>query len=326
MSQLKWYACEIHCHTKNSDGEFTVLGLTKAARERKIDGICLTDHNTQSGLCQTDKTVVPVLPGVEWTTFYGHMLVLDCKKELDWRKCNLDNIDDMISQIKDNNGLVGIAHPYQLGTPICTGGHWDFEINDWSKIDFIEIWSDGKPFLNAANSRAIKLWHSRLDEGYHISPTFGRDWHKVRDNSFISACTYLGIENSIVTPSEMKKAIMNGRISVSAGPLFYMKTQDDNYSGDLIAQGEIELEFVIDMNRMKKVADRNLIIPKKIRLVTNNEETVFTLDVEGKCQKAKVLLRKGHWYSAELWGQENEKEHTLLAVTAPIYIKDLKDE
>ena len=322
MTRINWHACEMHCHTKNSDGEFTVLGLTKTAKERRIEGLCLTDHNTQSGWEEASKMSLPILPGVEWTTYYGHMLVLDCEKEVDWRDATPDNIDEKIKAVKNNNGVVGRAHPYQLGTPICTGGHWDFNVTDWSNVDFIEIWSEGKPFLNAANSRAIKLWHSHLDEGNHIAPTFGRDWHRAKGDLFISACTFLGIEGDKLTPEEMKKAILCGRTCVSVGPLFYMKTKNDEYVGDTISQGELELEFIIDMNRIKKVADRSLISPRKIRLVTNNEETVANLDVEGTKQSAKVLLRKGQWYSAELWGQENEKEHTLLAVTAPIYIKE----
>lgn len=322
MMKLSWHTCEMHCHTKNSDGEFTVLGLAKIAKERSIEGLCLTDHNTQSGWKETSKMSLPILNGIEWTTYYGHMLVIDCQKEVDWRDAVPDNIDSKIAQVKENNGLVGIAHPFQLGTPICTGGHWNFNIKNWDNVDFIEIWSEGKPFLNSSNSRAIKMWHSILDSGSHVAPTFGRDWHRAKGDSFISACTYLGMESEEVTPQKMREAIVNGRMVVSVGPLFYMRTEKGDNVGDTIDAGETVIEFIVKMDRLKKASDRSFILPKKIRLVTNNEETVVNLDVKGTKQKGKVFLRRGHWYSAELWGQENEKEHTLLAVTAPIYINN----
>ena len=40
-----WFACELHCHTLHSDGDFSVEELMRTARERLLDGINLTDHN-----------------------------------------------------------------------------------------------------------------------------------------------------------------------------------------------------------------------------------------------------------------------------------------
>lgn len=46
---LKWFPCEMHCHTLHSDGKFTVESLMQTAKEYGLSGIALTDHNTVSG-------------------------------------------------------------------------------------------------------------------------------------------------------------------------------------------------------------------------------------------------------------------------------------
>jgi hypothetical protein len=85
----RWIPCELHTHTKNSDGNYTLLELVNKAKEIGLECIALTDHNTISGYPQiTDeviKTGIQIIRGIEWTTFYGHMVVLGAKKYVDWR-------------------------------------------------------------------------------------------------------------------------------------------------------------------------------------------------------------------------------------------------
>lgn len=302
----KWFPCELHCHTFHSDGRFTVEELMKTAGERNISGICLTDHNTMSGWEETDKYSSPVvLKGIEWTTFFGHMLVLGAGSYVDWRDAVPDNIDEKMTEVKAQGGLVGVAHPFQLGTPVCTGGHWDYRVRDWSLVDYMEIWSEGCPYLNTANRRAIALWHSLLDKGYRLAPTFGRDWHSADGNEIITACTYLLCEK--LTPENMKKAIKTGKTVVSAGPLFYFETADGKTIGDTVSAGETVFNFAADTERSPEMK------PKTIRLITNNSEEVLNIPYEENLT-VKIQTAKKHWYSAELW-----QDDTLLAVTAAMY-------
>ena len=190
LDAKNWFACELHCHTVHSDGDFTAETLLATARERKLDGICLTDHNTQSGVPEAQAIgTLPVLGGMEWTTYFGHMPVLDCKRDVDWRDALPDTIDEKLRQVHENGGICGVAHPFQIGTPICTGGHWDYNVQDWALVNYMEIWSEGAPYLNTANRRAIRLWESILDRGFHLTPTFGRDWHRPTKNIYPAACT-----------------------------------------------------------------------------------------------------------------------------------------
>ena len=215
----KWYPCELHCHTLHSDGSFTVDGLLSAAKSRELSGICLTDHNTVSGWEETDNEKdLAVLKGIEYTTYHGHMLCLGTDKIIDFT--GMSNIDSTIGYFRDNGGLVGIAHPFQLGTPICTGGHWDYNITRWENVSYIEVFSEGCPYLNTPNKKARALWHSLLDNGYKIAPSMGRDWHRTNGDINLAACTYLLCDDGKLTADKMKQAIKEGRTFITTGPFF----------------------------------------------------------------------------------------------------------
>ena len=127
---MSYLPCELHCHTIHSDGDFTVSELQKAAADDHLAIIALTDHNTFSGWDELDDNIIPAIRGIEWTTYFGHMLVLGANDFVDWRDAQPDNIDEKIKQVKAVGGIVGIAHPYQLGSPLCTGGRWEFNVRD----------------------------------------------------------------------------------------------------------------------------------------------------------------------------------------------------
>lgn len=308
----KWYACELHCHTLHSDGAFTVRELTETAQSRLLEGICLTDHNTISGWEETEsENALAVLKGIEYTTYHGHMLSLGIKKPEIWY--TISNIDSTIEKIKDEGGIVGIAHPFQLGTPICTGGHWDYKITKWENVSYMEIFSEGSPFMNTANKKARRLWHSLLSRGYKITPTMGRDWHNARGDIFPSACTYLLIDGEI-TAEKMKQAIKKGRTVVSAGPLFTFVTDEGSTIGDEIPDGECSFNFSIDFSRHNKMEPERKITPEKIVITSKKGEREYPV-----ADKIRITLENDSWYSAELWGSIDEKQNMLLAVTAPIY-------
>lgn len=320
MNDICWYACELHCHTLHSDGQFSVGELIRAAEERHLDGLCLTDHNTRSGVRETEGVSSPaVLPGMEWTTYHGHMLVLGCRQFVDWRDVRLDNIDDKMRAVREAGGLVGVAHPFQLGTPICTGGRWDFRVRNWALVNYLEVWSEGKPFLNFSNLRALGLWHSLLDRGFRIAPTFGRDWHGSSDELLPSACTYLGVPEGALTPEKMKAALQAGRTCVSAGPLLCLCADGRYVQGDSVPSGRAELCCTVELTRLSYF-DGSRIAPRTVRLITNGGEPVSETPVTGGRTEENIFLESGRWYAAELWGRRDGEENTLLALTPPLYI------
>ena len=128
---MSYLPCELHCHTEHSDGDFTVRELQTSADADHLALIALTDHNTYSGWEELDDSIVPAIRGIEWTTYFGHMLVLGAREFVDWRDAVVNNIDEKIAEVKEQGGIVGIAHPFQLGSPMCTGGRWEFNVRNW---------------------------------------------------------------------------------------------------------------------------------------------------------------------------------------------------
>ncbi len=313
----KWYPCELHCHTLHSDGSFSVNELISAAKSRELAGICLTDHNTISGWEETDgQDEIAVLNGIEYTTYDGHMLCLGTDKIIDFT--DISNIDCTIKDFRESGGLVGIAHPFQLGTPICTGGHWDYNITKWEHVNYIEVFSEGCPYLNTANRKARALWHSLLDKGYKIAPSMGRDWHRTNGDINLAACTYLWCDEGKLTGDKMKSAIKGGRTFITTGPYFTFTTADGFTVGDEITAGENTLQIILDAERQREIAPGQSFAFKEIRLVSNGGKTVKTVPATEK--NLTFAFESGQWYSLELWGDIDEKTDTLLAFTGAMYV------
>jgi predicted metal-dependent phosphoesterase TrpH len=73
---------DLHAHSTRSDGTFTPAELVRLARERGLDGVALTDHDTTDGLDEAadaaEEIGVRLVPGVEFSAMYEgssiHML------------------------------------------------------------------------------------------------------------------------------------------------------------------------------------------------------------------------------------------------------------
>ena len=202
-------------------------------------------------------------------------------------------------------------------TPICTGGRWDYNVKDWSLVNYMEIWSEGCPFMNTPNRRTLNLWHSLLDKGYRITPTFGRDWHRATRDVYHSACTYLLCEGEL-TDKKIREAVETGRSVISMGPLFYF-TVDGKNIGDEVTAGESEIEFTVDFSRMEKMGVSEAVTPKEIRFISFGGETVSVIPLAQS--RTSIRLKENNWYNAELWGSIDSEENCLIALTAPVYTK-----
>lgn len=310
----KWYPCELHCHTLHSDGSFSIKELLDTAKERHLSGICLTDHNTVSGWDEIDLYAdIPVLKGTEYTTYHGHILSLNAGKMID---CfNITDIDSDLRIIRESGGLVGMAHPYQLGTPICTGGRWDYDVKDFSLVNYMEIWSEGEMLMTPANHRARKWWLSLLDKGYRIAPTFGRDWHRTAGNKLIGACTFLHIDGEI-TPEGIKEAIKSGRTQLSLGILMDINA-DGSSIGDTLKPGKKDFTLNLDYTRADLFSSEYTLSAEVLRIITKGDKTIY----EGKAENCTISLdlEENSYYIFELWGKLNGEDGHLISLSAPIY-------
>lgn len=316
---MSYLPCELHCHTVHSDGDFTVAGLQKAAAEDHLSLIALTDHNTSSGFEEVDQSIVPVLKGIEWTTYFGHMLVLGANDFVDWRDADPDNIDEKMKAVRAAGGVVGIAHPFQDGSPLCTGGRWEFNVRDFRNVDYIEVWHEAFSPKNTENDRALDMYTRLLDEGYRLAAVYGRDWHRPAAAERHWGCTYLHFDGGAATPDGAKKAIRLGKTVASTGAKFIFRVHrlGKTYGlGSTIPRGNAIFSFFTDLHSREKNAGRETIEYKTIKIVTNGGKTA--LETRCDTRHERLRLERGHWYRAELWGDVDGKRK-ILAVTSPVY-------
>lgn len=315
---MKYIPCELHCHTIHSDGDFTPATLQQAAVDNELSLIALTDHNTLSGTKELNSNIIPFIKGIEWTTYFGHTLVLGAKNFVDWRDAVPNNIDDKIEAVKKAGGTVGVAHPFQCGSPICTGGRWEFNVTKWENVNYIEIWHEAFHDGNTENERALAFWTSLLDKGYHLGASYGKDWHRPQNKNTLFGCTYLGIDGEINEENALE-AIKNGRMVISVGAAFSF-TVSQNHTiyniGESISDGTAIFQFNCNPEARKNHYGNKNIEYQAIRIVTNGNKTVCEADKNA--ESIEIELQKNHWYRAELWGTINGKEQPL-AITSPVY-------
>ena len=317
---MKWYPVELHTHTEHSDGDFTVAGLVEAARNRGFAAVALTDHNTASGLREfypaLEREGLVGVAGIEWTTYFGHMLVLGEQGYTDWRGVQPPEIDQSIANIHKNGGIVGIAHPFALSNPVNTGYHWEFQVADWTAIDYLEVWSRDDAPRKIQSLRAFALWEQLLDRGCRITATSGRDWH--REDTFAYAHTYVGD----LTQDAILNAIRAGHVCLAAGPLLTMRGTDAAGRqweiGDELPAGEIEVELAIDETTLPNDWDRSQVQMQELRLVQNGR-VLAVCPVQSR-QHLHLSAAPG-WLRADLIGTYYGRTGQHLAFTNPLFIR-----
>lgn len=327
---MRWLACELHAHTLHSDGKMTLTELASAAAKLGFECVALTDHNTMSGLADKEETEcragVAILPGMEWTTFHGHMVTVGLAEYVDWREANTGNIHDGVSAVHARGGVAGLAHPFRIGSPACTGCYWEYEVDDWNDFDYIEAWSGTFAPIKTDNARAFSLWTDKLNEGYRLAATSGRDWHDAAETDEPISVTYLRLDDeSRPVAEEAVEALRRGRVSVTIGPLVTLEAEASAASygiGDVVPVGEglatarIGIDFSVRQGlwalaapayRIRLSGNKGVLEERAVPATEGTEDLSMAVPTEG-------LL----WMRAELWGIVRGVT-TLIAFTNAIY-------
>ncbi|MCM3626233.1 CehA/McbA family metallohydrolase [Paenibacillus glycanilyticus] len=327
---MRWMACELHSHTDHSDGRQSLLELAQGAKALGFDCVALTDHNTMTGLKDREiveqETGLTIISGMEWTTFYGHMVTIGLTEFVDWRPAGPGDIHEGIEQVHALGGIAGMAHPYRIGNPICTGCFWEFEIRDWNQLDYIEVWSGTFPSIKTDNTRAFRLWTDRLNDGFKIAATSGRDWHVQEQTDTPISVTYLQLDESKGSVTEQAvRALAEGKASVTMGPLvtLELRTEKMIYTiGDCVPEQErsssyeavVEIDFQVREGLWEFPEARYLItLMSNLGVIgernASPEQEQYRFEIRGNGLK---------WVRAELKGTVRGAR-TIIAFTNAIY-------
>lgn len=220
----RWFAGEMHSHTNHSDGRASLAEVRQAIREKGLDFMVLSDHNTIAAHPEIPRENCNplVIPGLEWTTFHGHAVAVGIREYVDWRARREDTLQDKIDAVHRQGGLVSIAHPFTVGDPFCTGCEWEYHNVDLSQVDLLEIWSGSWQKTAIPNWRALTWWDELLNQGLRITGVGARDLHRLEQldesdapNTYVYAWA--------CSQAEILTALKRGAVQVSVGPLADVK-------------------------------------------------------------------------------------------------------
>ncbi|MDA1330420.1 MAG: PHP domain-containing protein [Chloroflexi bacterium] len=127
---------EFHCHT-NASGDSLVrpADLVKTCRDRGIDRVIITDHNSIRGALEAQR-IAPdmVIVGEEVMTTVGELLCAFVQEEV---PAGLTP-SEVIARLKDQGAFISVSHPFdQMRAPWFSNG-LDEIVAD---IDAIEIFN-----------------------------------------------------------------------------------------------------------------------------------------------------------------------------------------
>jgi predicted metal-dependent phosphoesterase TrpH len=162
---------EFHCHTIYSkDCLVRVEQLLSACRQKGIDRVVITDHNTASGAflaAEIDPDLV--IPGEEILTQKGELLAAYIKEEIPSGLSPKETIEIL----REQGAFISVAHPFDR----MRKGHW--ALPDLQEIapmvDAIEVF----------NARSMSSEFNQQAEKYaqenEIAGTVGSDAHSVME-------------------------------------------------------------------------------------------------------------------------------------------------
>lgn len=314
----RWIKIQTHVHTINSDGLDKLRDMAEAAAKKNIDIIFLTDHNTMYGYKEAEQiskeTGVKVIKGIEYTTFYGHIITIGAPY-FRWESLNEDSLNELAEHVHKYNGIIGIAHPMAIGNPVCTGGRYKFINTDFKKIDFMEEWHG---VINKHNEweKNEKFWEDKVNKGNIITTLYGGDFHKKEHFQESDVFNWVRVDDSKELESQVIAAISLGRVIMSKGPCFHMRI--------IKAKRVYNMGNIVEIDENEKC---KVII--NVETMINRDEIIINLidncgkRIEIDCEKNFIEIYKKNnlkWIRCEVLYKATKE---VLAKGNPIYFTNV---
>ncbi|MBQ8159770.1 MAG: CehA/McbA family metallohydrolase [Clostridia bacterium] len=224
---------ELHNHTTHSDASLTCLDLIEHMEKDRVDVFALTDHNTISGhrvvreLLSSRPSGIQCIYGMEYTTYYGHILCLNLEKYVPWDSIDRFHPEKLFEACKEAGALTGIAHPFSYGAPFARGCRFEMTVHDFSHVDFIEVFNNLEP-LHEVNGRGLDWWEQLVLEGKHLAHTCGMDLHG-RWDMHMHFATYIDCTEEETPAESLARAIRTMQTYVSKGLLLHAEKKGETW-------------------------------------------------------------------------------------------------
>lgn len=227
----RWYRGDLHSHSVHSDGANTIPEIAHFAKQRGLDFLAITDHNTTSHHAEIDGMRRPpllLIPGEEVTTYRGHANVWGLREWVDFRVVDDAAIQRVWQWVAARQRPFSINHPKKQGPP--------WELGD-PGFAIREVWQAPWRWYNW---QSVREWDELLASGCHIIPVGGSDAHSVppaepkHPHHVGNPTTWLLCEGGLSERSVLD-AIVAGRTAISEAPTGPFLTLDRSTRGDGLA-------------------------------------------------------------------------------------------
>jgi hypothetical protein len=183
-SQARWYAGDLHVHSRESgDARAPLDEIARYARGRGLDFVVLTEHNTPSTLdflveAQARHPELLLVPGIEYTTYSGHANALGATAYVSPRVGEGLSLKEAVDAFHAQGALFSINHPvYDVGD-LCIGCAWQLAVPPGG-VDALEVANGGWDKLGRFFSEgALAYWDWLLSQGHHTAAIGGSDDHR----------------------------------------------------------------------------------------------------------------------------------------------------
>lgn len=225
-----WYRGDLHAHSIHSDGSWDIPELVQFWRDRKVDFMTLSDHDTISGLAEVRSLAdddLLTLGGIEVSTFLGHCVAVGVHEWFDWRTADGQQIPvpEIAEKVIATGALFTIAHPRDQGEPWCCGCRWLHEDMMPGNALAVEIWNG---YWSENNEEALRLFYSWLNQGHRIVATSGTDIHRPPPENVSGHGAVNVVYADDLTEEAIVAGIKAGRSYISAGPELLVSARSES--------------------------------------------------------------------------------------------------
>jgi predicted metal-dependent phosphoesterase TrpH len=166
---------DLHVHTCYSIDCFTPLELIIGhCLNTGINCLAISDHNTIAGALKLQEMApFKVIVAEEIKTSMGELMGLFLTEEIPKGL----SLEETITQIRKQGGLVGIPHPFGREPLLSLRGerHNLLSPEILSQVDIIEVFNSRDPFLNSSSKAR------RLAQDYGLADSAGSDAHTLAE-------------------------------------------------------------------------------------------------------------------------------------------------
>ncbi|MCR8631702.1 CehA/McbA family metallohydrolase [Paenibacillus radicis (ex Xue et al. 2023)] len=302
----RWLKGDLHTHSINSDGSYTLEENAGIMEQLGCDFIAMTDHNTSSqNLSYPRDTSVVMIPGYEFTTNFGHSNFLGVTDPLDdFRVSNQADVNDRLGVARERGAKIVLNHPHCDYCP----WEWDFQVDH----DWVEVWNG--PWT-MRNEHTLNWWQQQLVSGRRLTAIGGSDVH--RPDPFVKhamPCTWVFASSKTV--EGILNGVDKGHVLISYSPEGpFVELECGSYKiGEVVPESE--------RSRTIRLQAENLKAGDKVKLISSRgvEQEVIAPDGENGMVELRFEADHVTFVRAEVWRHFKETDSLLMAaLTNPIY-------